>query len=232
MYCLTLAQPDVDSIAQYEVFLRLMGDLVIMDKYRGGSQLAGNQFRQKYIDHAESLFPIIAALISDDLPDPLQLTTILEPQLQDAEAWYGYPGRLVEWDWRTILHKFRKKPKRLDVAFYCKDVLCGLMTASISRGRVGINIRYVEGNPDPTHPLKRNFLYLALWQAELFGTFSDCKRVTVSQPNPFLVESYKALGYGMVDSDLKREMKSIPPKHALLVKHLRDVAFDPPAQLA
>lgn len=188
--------------------------------------MSGNQFRQKYIDHAESLFPVIAAAISGSLEDPLQLTTILEPQLLDAEAWHEHPGRLVDWDWRTILHKFRKKPKRLDVAFYCKEVLCGLMTASISRGRVGINIRYVEGNPDPGHPLKKNFLFLALWQAELFGTFSDCKRVTVSQPNPNLVDLYKRLGYGLVESDQKREQKSIAPKHALLVKHLRDVAFD------
>lgn len=97
------------------------------------------------------------------------------------------------------------------------------MTASISRGRIGINIRYVEGNPDPGHPLKRNFLFLALWQAEMFGTFSNCKVVTVSQPNPDLVNLYKGLGYGMVESDRKREMRNAPPKHALLVKHLRDV---------
>ena len=194
--------------------------------------MAGNQFRQKYIDHAESLFPIIATMISEELPDPLLLRTILEQQLQEAEAWHGHPARMVSWDWRSILHKRRKKPKRLDVAFYCRGVLCGLMTASISRGRVGINIRYVEANPEPDHPLKGNFLFLALWQAELFATFSNCKVVSVSQPNPVLVDMYTALGYGMVESDRKRELRSVSPKYALLVKVLADSAFDQTDQLA
>lgn len=188
--------------------------------------MAGNQFRQKYIDLSEGLFPIIAALISAERPDPLQLKTILEPQLLEAQAWHDHPSRLVCWDWRSILHKRRKKPKRLDVAFYCKDVLCGLMTASISRGRVGINIRYVEASPEPSHPLKGDFLFLALWQAELFAALIDCKVVSVSQPGKSLVDMYKELGYEMVESDRKRALRGASPRHTLLVKHLRDAAFD------
>lgn len=209
-----------------------MRNQVIMGRSQGAMPLAGNQFRQKYIDHAEALFPVIAEMINEDLPEPLFLTTILEPQLKESEAWHEHPSRLVAWDWRTILHKFRKKPRRLDVAFYCREILCGLMTASISRGRVSINVRYVEASPDKNHPLKRNFLFLALRQAELFAVFSKCKTVSVSQPNPILVNTYKALGYGLVESDRKREERQVAPRHALLVKDLREASFDQLAEVA
>ncbi len=221
----------ISSVHDYEVFLRLVRNRVIIGHRQGGHRLAGNRFRQKYIEEAESLFPVIAMLLNADLPDPLRLTTIREPQLEEADTWYLHPSRMVTWKWREILHKRRKKPKRLDVAFYCTDVLCGLMTASISRGRVGINIRYVEASPDPNHPLKGNFLYLALWQAELFATFTNCKQVSVSQPNPLLVQMYKDFGYEMVESDRKRELRGAIPKHLLLVKDIRDVTFDQSGQL-
>ncbi|NKI46363.1 hypothetical protein HFV06_08500 [Pseudomonas fluorescens] len=194
--------------------------------------MSGNVFRQRYIDQAESLFPVIAMILSDSLEMQVSLTTILEPQLTEAEVWHNHPLRLVQWDWRQILHKFRKKPKRIDVAFYSQEILCGLMTAGISRGRVCVNIRYVEANPDPTHPLKGSFLFVALRQAELFASFSNCKLVSVSQPDPALVRSYKSFGYELVESDRKRELRNIPPKHSLLVKKMTEVAFDRLGQMA
>jgi hypothetical protein len=187
--------------------------------------------RQKYLELSERLFPEIATMLGSIAGEALELTSILEPQLCAAEAWHGHPNRLVDWDWRRLLHKFRKKPKRMDVAFYCRGVLCGLMIASISRGKVAINIRFVEASPDPMHPLKGSFLFLALMQAELFARFTNCTRVSVSQPAPELVGRYMDFEYQMVVSDLKRKARGVQPKHALLVKDLRPV-FDPSGQLA
>lgn len=194
--------------------------------------MSGNHFRKHYIDYAESLFPVIAALINEELEEPLFLTTILEQQLKEAESWHDHPARLVQWDWRQILHKFRKKPKRIDVAFYCQNILCGLMTAGISRGRVCVNIRYLEANPDPGHPLKGIFMFLALRQAELFATFGNFKLVSVTQPDPALVNTYKQFGYELVESDRKRVLRKVPPKHALLVKNVRETVFDHIGQMA
>lgn len=187
--------------------------------------------RQRYVELSERLFPEIAKMLGELAGQSLELTSILEPQLKESESWHGHPDRLVSWNWRQILHKFRKTPKRMDVAFYCRGTLCGLMTAAISRGKVAVNIRYLEANPDPSHPLKGTFLFLALMQAEFFARFTNCTRVSVSQPAEELVDAYKSFEYQMVMSDVKREARGVRPRHALLVKDLRSV-FDPSGDLA
>ncbi|MCD5976779.1 hypothetical protein ALP94_03912 [Pseudomonas savastanoi pv. glycinea] len=180
--------------------------------------MAVREIREKYLELAESLFPIIAAPLSQRLSATINLASISEAELKLADLWVGHPGRRVEISWREIMYRHRKTPKRIDVAFYCADVLCGMMIATISKARVNVNMTYVEANPDPSHPLKSNFLLAATLQAELFAQLIGAKSTSISKPDRNLIDAYKTLKYRPVSADRTREEKGMRPRYAQLIK--------------
>ena len=180
--------------------------------------MAVTEIRERYLEPANSLFPVIAPQLSQRLSTPINLATISEVELEIADLWVGYPGRRVEISWREIIYRHRKTPKRIDVAIYSRGVLCGMMVSTISKARVNVNLTYVEANPDPFHPLKSNFLFVATLQAELFAQAIDAKSTSISKPDRNLIDAYKKLDYRPLSADRTREAKGLRPHYVQLIK--------------
>lgn len=184
----------------------------------GDFLLRAGQVRAKYVAHAQAAFVEIAPALSELSGIAIDLRSIEEAELLTTELWRLHPNCRATWNWRQLMRKFHRTPKRMDVSFYCGDVLCGLMIATISKTRVNVNIVYVEASPDPQHPLKSVFLPVALYQAELFAATLGATHVSVSNPLPGVIDLYLDLAYERISNDRKRMRRGSPPRDKLLVK--------------
>lgn len=180
------------------------------------------QLRMRFIQMAEATFPLFEPILSNVAGVDVALGHIGEPELVAAGLWRDHPNCKAVWDWRELMRKLRRTPKRLDVSFYCGETLCGLMVATISKSRVNVNVLYVEAAPDPAHPLKAKFLSVAIYVAELFAAWLNATHVSVSNPLVPVVDYYLDLGYRRTARDRKRMDKGRSPRDKLLIKDLRD----------
>lgn len=174
--------------------------------------------RARYLEHAEITFPLIAPVLSERAGVGISLRSIEEAELLATELWRQHPDCQVTWAWRELMRRFRRTAKRMDASFYCGDQLCGLMVATISRSRVNVNVMYVEAAPDPGHPLKKIFLGVAMFHAELFAASLGATHVSVSNPLPQVVDYYLRLGYERIFNDRKRLARGGTARDKLLVK--------------
>lgn len=179
------------------------------------------QISARYVEHAEIAFPLIAPVLSQRAGVEISLGSIEEAEILATELWRQHPACQVTWGWRELMRRIRRTAKRMDASFYCGDQLCGLMVATISRSRVNVNVMYVEASPDPEHPLKKVFLGVAMFHAELFAASLGATHVSVSNPLPLVVDYYLRLGYGRIFNDRKRMARGSPPRDKLLVKAIR-----------
>jgi len=180
--------------------------------------LRAGTIRKKYVDQAQAAFELISPILSARSGIEIALRSIEEAELLATELWRRHPRCRATWNWRELMRKFHRTPKRMDVSFYCGDVLCGLMVATISKARVNVNVMYVEASPDPQHPLKSIFLGVALYQAELFAAALGATHVSVSNPLPAVVGYYLGLGYDRISNDRKRIARGGEPRDKLLIK--------------
>ncbi|MCY1307108.1 hypothetical protein D9M70_570100 [compost metagenome] len=90
----------------------------------------------------------------------------------------------------------------------------------MSKTRVSISVRFIEANPDPAHPLAKQFMAVALIFAETFGAAIGASQVTISKPVPELVNRYRAKGYDLDSGDRARERKGFKPRCLILIKQL------------
>ncbi|WP_144426373.1 hypothetical protein [Methylobacterium sp. ARG-1] len=71
-----------------------------------------------------------------------------------TETWLGHQGRPVDWDWAALSARFQNNhPKCFNAAIWHDETLCGLAIGAVNRDRF-VAVDFLEGNPDPTHPLK------------------------------------------------------------------------------
>lgn len=176
---------------------------------------------EEFVLHSNLAFSQLADLCAR-LPTPLEVyaRAIGEREFSEVDRWRNHPECRVTWDWRSLLEKHRKKPKKLEAAFYSQRVLCGLMYARVSRGRVSVNVRYIEGNPWPMCPLKGYVLTVALMQADIFAQVIGAKQVTISRPAEGLIDAYLGMSYKLTESDSRLKARGAKPRYRQLVRTL------------
>lgn len=178
--------------------------------------------QQEYVQLAKVAFArltVACANLSDPLDVKVNAIGGLEYKIVDTQ-WRTHPECRVAWDWQALLNKHRKKPKKIEAAFYSGGVLCGLMYARVSRGTVSVNVRYIEGSPWPDSPLKGYVLTVALMQAELFAVVIRAKYVAVSRPAAELIDRYKDMRFELTDSDKRLVSRGVKPRYHQLLRNV------------
>lgn len=173
----------------------------------------------EFTGYASIALEALASLcVTAGIPFEVAARSIGEPEYAETTRWRLNPDCKVTWDWRSLLEKHRKKPKKIEAAFYSQGVLCGLMYARVSRSRVCVNVRYIEGSPCPLHPLKGLVATVALLQADLFARVIKAKRVTISQPAKELIGMYTKMSFDMTDGDKRLIARGAKPRYHQLVR--------------
>lgn len=120
-------------------------------------------------------------------------STWTRPQLS---GWGG-------WDWEPLLRRAWKNPSAFHLGIWSDKYLCGLAVGRVSdRNRHGmrtvLSVDYIEGAPDPHHPLRGNILWLAVAAAETYGRAVGAHTLRLMEPLPHILHLYTALGFGVV----------------------------------
>ncbi|MDH0292015.1 hypothetical protein N7414_23065 [Pseudomonas sp. GD04087] len=172
---------------------------------------------KSFWDEAYSLF----RSVSVDLPTgTIDACEIGDRELAEADAWLNHPDRIAGWNWRAVLNQERKSHKRFEAAFWVDGVLCGLMVCRVSKRRINLSVRFIEGAPFQ-HPLRGQLLQVAIIQAELFASVIGATQVAIIKPLEGVAERYIALGYQMEYGDRSKVSKGLKPRFDQLIKHLK-----------
>jgi hypothetical protein len=131
------------------------------------------------------------------------------------------PRQGGQWNWEELRASYQNEPKRLEVAIWAGDQLCGLILGRMSTGRNFVSIEYVEGY-DGEHPFGGKIL----GYADIAGiAFADqvsgrveqepgnwaARKVRIVNPAEGLVEKYRELGYEIVPGSVPTCMeKGVP----------------------
>ncbi|HET7233738.1 MAG TPA: hypothetical protein VFJ16_27255 [Longimicrobium sp.] len=116
-----------------------------------------------------------------------------------------HPNDSGGWNWRLVADEFRSDPAVLKVALWSGSVLCGLAFGRPShrtkRGtRSILSIHYMEGNPDPAHPLKGSVAALLVTTAEIYGRELGASSIRMVDALPGVIPVYLALGFAVVET--------------------------------
>ncbi|AYA06747.1 hypothetical protein V1951_21260 [Yersinia sp. 2544 StPb PI] len=135
-----------------------------------------------------------------------------------SNSWRTSPKRdWIKFNWWKARHI---QTKRIDVSIRCRDFLCGLMLARRSRRQICVTLRYLEGNPDPNHPLKGYVLPIATLIAESFASQYGIATVCISRPEKGLIAQYASRGYQFNATDTSRVKRHNKPRAKLMSKML------------
>jgi len=158
------------------------------------AELKYQQARREVMDLLEQE---IAQLIG---VDGLRLSDIDEDALVAADAWrelYAIVGRefhMPAWSWRKALRKFRRRPRRVELAIWAEGQLCGLALGRVSDRCIVSTIHLLEGNPADT-PLDGKIIAIATRFLDLFALGLGCRDASIESPVPELIERYKQQGF-------------------------------------
>jgi hypothetical protein len=91
----------------------------------------------------------------------------------------------------------RGEPGRFEVAVWSGQILCGL---AIGRTRTEYcRVDYLEGSPDPVHPLKGNVVVVVAGAVVAYATALGKREVRLVDPLPAVVAHYEALGFKLAN---------------------------------
>lgn len=145
-------------------------------------------------------------------PD-VQLTEITRAALEQASTWpsqrKALPNRLTAgWDWRTEVARFRRRPRRVEVAVWHRQtLLCGLALGRTSNNRVVATIHLLERNPAQVTPIDGMIAPIAVRFLEAYARVLGCREIAVDQPFPALVPYYQSLGFNRLVIKGKRVLR-------------------------
>jgi hypothetical protein len=118
--------------------------------------------------------------------------------------------------WQREMNKRRRK---IDVSILVHGRLCGLMLARLSRRRINVTLRYLEGNPNPwRNRLKGNIMEIALIVLESFAQAYGATQISITQPDMALIPRYRQFGYRLTVRDADRERRKLPIRGDRLVR--------------
>lgn len=177
-------------------------------------------FQHRYGELANNAYKVFQETVLNAVGLQVSSKWIDEEVLSEVDLWRYHPNWMGSWDWRVVLKKERKSFKRFEVAFYCDGTLCGLLVARVSKNRVNVNVKNIEGNPDPQHPLKSKLLQVALLQIELYAVAIQATMVSIDKPLAEIAGLYIQLGYEPTYSDRSKLQRGLPPRYDQLIKRL------------
>lgn len=137
-------------------------------------------------------------LLSEALePVPVRLGLIGPEALEAFEqTWSSRPERRYPWSWGRMVLDFRRLPTRFEVAVWSGEVLCGLAVGEVRGTHVRVN--YIEGSPDPEHPLKGKVVSAVLTASTTYARIVDRREVRLVDPVEAMIPRYRALGLMLV----------------------------------
>ena len=131
-------------------------------------------------------------------PMPVMLTGIGQSALDAfAAQWAGHPARVVNWPWPEMMAGARRNyPTRFEVAVWAGEALCGLAWGHVGKDYCGVN--YLEGNPEPNHPLKGSVAVVVSGAVTAYATALARPEVRFIDPLPEVVGLYEQMGFTLV----------------------------------
>lgn len=143
----------------------------------------------------EGLRKLVRVQVGDGLrrqAPELRLTPIDLAALNAAKPWRA--AQAVGWEWPAVIK--RRRANRFDLAIWHGEILCGLAYGPADAAWVAIG--FLQGSPDPTHPLRGRVIpiVLAVLEAQMLAAGADEARLL--SPFPELVPLYEARGYRRV----------------------------------
>lgn len=122
----------------------------------------------------------------------IQAGAIGSGPLQQTLDW---ENRCYFWNWIDLKRRFRNIPARFELSISVQGEVCGLAIGKPSRGRRHLSVYFIEGNPDPQHPLKGRVLPILLEAAFLYAQALGCSFVRLIQPVEQLHALYRRHGF-------------------------------------
>lgn len=185
------------------------------------------KYDQKFKEHAGQVNEAINAinyLLS--INRELMALNVKVKRISDNELllvereWETNLERKVAWSWRAIIGKKKKKIWRLALSILSEEQVCGMLFCTGSRHGINVNIRYLEGSPDNSHPLKKFILDIAIQSAEQYAESINATMITIQNPIKDVVERYIDKGYEYNQQDRRRDNKGLTPVCKTLEKML------------
>lgn len=158
------------------------------------------KYRSYRDDAALKSLPVIKDFIGLDV----RLSDINSEALRQATLWRSaYIGKLAShkpgWDWGKEINKIRRRPRRIELAIWMSDTLCGIVIGRVSAKRVVASIHLIEASPNPTQ-LTGNILTIATIWLNSFAILLGCTQTAIDRPIQDLVDFYMKLGFDHVKS--------------------------------
>lgn len=154
---------------------------------------------QMYWEFRDDTNLVVAREISVEIGQDVKLTDINVEALDQVSIWRSqYHGALKNrkpgWDWVKEVARFRRRPRRVELAIWSDVNLCGLVIGRVSDRRVVASIHLLESNPGQ-NPLKGNIAAIAIRWLTTFAFIISCKEISIERPVPELIEFYRELGF-------------------------------------
>jgi hypothetical protein len=99
--------------------------------------------------------------------------------------------------WGVLQRRYCRKPRNFHVALWYGDALCGLAVGRVSPAHEALSLHFMEGSPDPAHPLRGNVAAIVFACAELYAVAVGAGCVLLKNPDPALLAYYAELGFGV-----------------------------------
>jgi hypothetical protein len=100
-------------------------------------------------------------------------------------AFATWPPRSVDWPWPKMAADWRRgRPARFDLAIWSDDTLCGLALGRPAPSAAHMSLHYLEGNPDPGHPLHFKVLNVVITALEAYATVLGKTELRLVDPLP------------------------------------------------
>ena len=118
-------------------------------------------------------------------------------------TWRGSPhwSRRGGFQWALLHRRYCRKPRNFHCALWYGSELCGLAAGRLSESHGVLCLHFMEGNPNPDHPLRGNVAAITFACAELYAIAVGASRLLLKNPDPELTGYYSELGFGVAYSD-------------------------------
>lgn len=175
-------------------------------------QSARLQAELRYRDIRQLVYKVVETELRT-LEPAVALTEISEAVLRQTDAWRSlYPSSLLThkpgWSWRRVAEKFRCRPRRIEVALWHDNLVCGLAVGRVSDKRVIATIHFVESLP-VANPLKGKVVPFLVRFLEAMSVNLGCEAVSIEQPATELIAYYSDIGFKRIVKKGGRVLRQI-----------------------
>lgn len=159
-------------------------------------------------------------ILTAEFEFPISIREISDEAAQRAYNWNYEESRsshVPGWSWPAETRRFRRRPRRVDAAFYTHDHdginLWGLMLGRISNSRVVASVHFMER--DPAMVRGASFLAVGSRYLQLFAAAARCSTYAINRPHPDLVDYYREYGFVRATTKSQRVIRleqDLPPE--------------------